>query len=334
MRIIVPMAGAGKRLRPHTLTVPKPLLPVAGKPIVQRLVEDITAVCGQKVEEIAFVTGRFGEAAEKNLIAVAEKLGAKGSIHYQDEPLGTAHAVLCAADALKGNVIVAFADTLFRADFTLDNTKDGIIWVQKVANPNAFGVIKINNEGLITDFIEKPKEFVSDLAIIGIYYFKNGENLRAELQHLIDNNIKGNNEFQLTDALQNMRKKGIQFAPGQVNDWLDCGNKQATVDANKKMLEYIKNEKLVDASAVIENSVVIAPSFIGKNVKLVNSVVGPYASIGENCVIAASVVSNSIVQTNTIIKNANIAGSMIGNYAMCEGNSADLSIGDYTTMII
>ncbi|HLP14025.1 MAG TPA: sugar phosphate nucleotidyltransferase [Flavobacteriales bacterium] len=334
MRIIVPMAGAGKRLRPHTLTVPKPLLPVAGKPIVQRLVEDITAVCGQKVEEIAFVTGRFGEAAEKNLIEVAEKLGAKGSIYYQDEPLGTAHAVLCAADALKGNVIVAFADTLFRADFTLDNSKDGIIWVQQVANPSAFGVIKTDNTGIITDFIEKPKEFVSDLAIIGIYYFKSGENLRAELQHLIDNNIKGNNEFQLTDALQNMRKKGIQFAPGQVKDWLDCGNKQATVDANKKMLEYIKHEKLVDASATLENSVVIAPSFIGKNVKLVNSVVGPHASIGENCVIAGSIVSNSIVQTNATIKNANITGSMIGNYAVCEATGADLSIGDYTTMTI
>jgi len=332
MRIIVPMAGMGKRLRPHTLSVPKPLLPVAGKSIVQRLVEDITAVCGQKVEEIAFVTGRFGEAVEKNLLSVAQSLGAKGTIYYQDEPLGTAHAVLCAGPSLAGNVIVAFADTLFRADFTLDQSKDGIIWVQKVDNPSSFGVVKVDSNTIITDFIEKPKTFVSDLAIIGIYYFKSGENLRAELQYLIDNDIKGNNEFQLTDALQNMRKKGVKFSPGQVNDWLDCGNKQATVDANRKVLDYIKNEKLTDPTAVIENSSVIQPCFIGKNVKIVNSVVGPHVSVGENCVIQSSVVSNSIIQTNTTITCANITNSMIGNHAICKGSGKDLSVGDYNVV--
>lgn len=334
MRIIVPMAGMGKRLRPHTLSIPKPLLPVAGKPIVQRLVEDITAVCGQKVEEIAFVIGRFGEAVEKNLLGVAASLGAKGSIYYQDEAHGTAHAVLCAAPSLKGNVIVAFADTLFRADFTLDQNKDGIIWVQKVDDPSSFGVIKVDSENIITDFIEKPKTFVSDLAIIGIYYFKDGENLRNELQYLIDNNIKGNNEFQLTDALQNMRKKGVKFSPGQVNDWLDCGNKQATVDANRRVLEYIKHEKLTDASAVIENSTVIPPCYIGKNVKIANSVVGPHVSIGENTVIDNSTISNSIIQTNTKIKHANFTNSMIGNYTEYEGPGKELSIGDYNIVTI
>ena len=126
MKIIVPMAGRGSRLRPHTLTVPKPLVPIAGKPIVQRLVEDITKVCGQKVDEIAFVIGDFGDAVEKDLLAIAESLGAKGSIYHQEEALGTAHAILCAKDSLEGPVVVAFADTLFRADFTLDSNKDGI----------------------------------------------------------------------------------------------------------------------------------------------------------------------------------------------------------------
>lgn len=328
------MAGMGKRMRPHTLSVPKPLIPVAGKPIVQRLVEDITRVCGEKVEEIAYVTGRFGEAVEKNLLDVAESLGAKGTIYYQDEALGTAHAVLCAAPSLTGNVIVAFADTLFRADFTLDKSKDGIIWVQKVENPSSFGVIKVDLNDVITDFIEKPKTFISDLAIIGIYYFKDGENLRSELQHLIDNDIRGNNEYQLTDALQNMRKKGVKFAPGQVSDWLDCGNKQATVDANRRVLDYIRNENLVDASAVIENAAIIQPCFIGKGVSIKNSVVGPHVSIGDNTTIEKTVLSNSIVQTNTKIKNANITNSMIGNYVVCEGNGKDLSIGDYNILTI
>src|SRR6187549_3294549 len=198
MRIIVPMAGMGKRMRPHTLTVPKPLLPVAGKPIVQWLVEDITKVCKEKVEEIAFVIGDFGKEAEENLIRIAQNLGAKGSIYYQDEALGTAHAILCAKDSLDGKVVVAFADTLFRADFAMDEDKDGVIWVSKIEDPRAFGVVKFNKENITTDFVEKPQTFVSDLAIIGIYYLKDGENLRKELQYLIDNDVRDKGEYQLT----------------------------------------------------------------------------------------------------------------------------------------
>ena len=190
MKIIVPMAGRGSRLRPHTLTIPKPLIPVAGKPIVQRLVEDIVQVCGKEVDEIAFVIGDFGKEVENNLLNIAESLGAKGSIYYQDEPLGTAHAILCAQESLVGNCVVAFADTLFKADFKLDSSKDGIIWVSQIDDPSAFGVVKLNDENEITDFVEKPNTFVSDLAIIGIYYFNDGAYLKRELQYLLDNNIK------------------------------------------------------------------------------------------------------------------------------------------------
>ena len=197
MKIIVPMAGRGTRLRPHTLTIPKPLIPIAGKAIVQRLVEDIVKVCGKKVEEIAFIIGDFGTEVEKRLVKIAEGLGAKGSIYYQDETLGTAHAILCAKESLIGNCVVAFADTLFHADFILDNTKDGIIWVSQIDDPSGFGVVKLNEENVITDFVEKPETFVSDLAIIGIYYFNDGDYLKNELQYLLDNNIKDNIETNL-----------------------------------------------------------------------------------------------------------------------------------------
>ena len=202
MKIIVPMAGRGSRLRPHTLTVPKPLVPVAGKPIVQRLVEDITKVCGEPVDEIAFIIGDFGPQVEKQLINVAEGLGAKGTVYHQEEALGTAHAILCAKESLKGNIVVAFADTLFKADFTLDTSADGIIWVSQIDDPSAFGVVKLDSNKVITEFVEKPDTFVSDLAIIGIYYFKDGAFLSDELQYLIDNNTKEKGEFQLTNALK------------------------------------------------------------------------------------------------------------------------------------
>lgn len=325
------MAGMGKRMRPHTLTVPKPLIPVAGKPIVQWLVEDIIKVCAEKVEEIAYVIGDFGEEAEKNLIAIAEKLGAKGTIHHQDEPLGTAHAILCAKDALKGKVIVAFADTLFRADFKIDDKQEGVIWVNKIEDPRMFGVVKLDSEGTITDFVEKPVEFISDLAIIGIYYFKDGEYLNKELQYLLDNNIKEKGEYQLTNALENMKKKGTKFVPGKVDEWLDCGNKDATVYTNKRVLEMNRSADMVANSVKKENSIIIEPCYIGENVELKNSIVGPHVSLGAGSKIENSVVSNSIIQMNSKIKNSVIDNSMIGNSAEYINSAEQLSISDYST---
>jgi glucose-1-phosphate thymidylyltransferase len=333
MRIIIPMAGMGKRMRPHTLTVPKPLVPIAGKPIVQRLVEDIAKVCGEQIDEIAFIIGNFGKEVENKLVDIAKSVGAKGTIHYQQEALGTAHAIYCAKDALKGNVVVAFADTLFKADFKLDTSKEGIIWVQKVEDPKPFGVVTLDSKGEIIGFVEKPETFVSDLAIIGIYYFKDGEYLKKEIEYLLDNNIKDKGEFQLTNALDNMQKKGTKFVPGKVTDWLDCGNKDSTVDTNNRYLEYIKGQDLVSKSAKITNSVIIPPVYIGDNAEINNSVVGPHVSIGNGSKVSDSIVKKSIVQEKATIKNANLTNSMLGNNATFEGRSADLSVGDFNVII-
>lgn len=333
MNIIVPMAGRGTRLRPHTLTVPKPLIPIAGKPIVQRLVEDIAAVCDEKIDHIGFIIGRdFGKEVEENLKAVAKDVGGQGHIFYQDEKLGTAHAILCAKDLLAGPIIIAFADTLFKAEFKLDTSKDGIIWVQQVDDPTAFGVVKVDDEGFITDFVEKPEEYVSDLAIIGIYYYKDGAFLKDELQYLIDNNIKDKGEFQLTNALENMKKKGAKFVPGQVDEWLDCGNKNATVYTNKRYLEYIKDTDLIDKSVQLKNSVIVPPVYLGKDVMLENCIVGPHVSIGKGSVLKNSIVQNSIVQNNSSINNMNFKNSMIGNNVTMEGKQQDLSVGDYNEL--
>jgi glucose-1-phosphate thymidylyltransferase len=333
MRIIIPMAGWGSRLRPHTLTIPKPMLPIAGKPIVERLVGDLIKSTDRKIEDIIFVIREdFGKAVEEKLLQIAKGAGIPGTIKYQDVPLGTAHAILCAGDFLEGNVIVAFADTLFRADYKIDAEKDGIIWVQKVDDPAAFGVVKMNAEGVITDFVEKPKEFVSDLAIIGIYYFKDGKYLRDEMQYLLDNDIQKGGEFWLTDAMENMKRKGSKFYKGEVIEWLDCGNKDATVYTNQRILEFIKSEKLVSEKVVVENSMILHPCYVEEGVVLKNSVVGPYVSIGKGTIIENSVVKNSIIQGKTILKNKLIANSMIGNNVKLEGRMEDLSLGDYNAI--
>jgi glucose-1-phosphate thymidylyltransferase len=328
MKIIIPMAGMGKRMRPHTLTVPKPMIPIAGKPIVQRLVEGLSAVCDEKIDEIAFVIGDFGKAVEESLVAMAEKAGAKGSIYYQQDPLGTAHAILCAAPALDGHLIVAFADTLFYADFTINTEEDGIIWTSKIDDPSAFGVVEKDEDGVVKQFWEKPKEFISDEAIIGIYYFSDGKYLRQELQSLIDTNHVINGEYQLTDALTNMKNKGKKFKTASVSHWLDCGNKDATIATNKVVLEMSRPERPKDLKT--ENSVIIDPSYIGKGVVITNAVVGPYVSIGDNSIIESSVVSNSIIMNNARVSNANLEGAMNGNYSVYEGKKESVNLGDYS----
>jgi len=335
MKIIVPMAGRGSRLRPHTLTVPKPLIPIAGKPIVHRLVEDIAGVINQNIEEIAFIIHKdFGAQVEKELIAIAEKLGSRGTIYYQNEALGTAHAIMCAQDSMTGPIVVAYADTLFRADFTLDTSADSVIWVKQVNDPSAFGVVQLNDKNEITDFVEKPADFVSDLAIIGIYYFKSGETLRAELQYLLDNNVVKGGEYQLTDALENMKQKGLKFVPGKVDEWMDCGNKNVTVETNSRLLGFLHHdgEHLIDYDVRLENSTIIPPCFIGKDVVLINATVGPNVSLGNGCHVTESKIKNSLVQNHSHIKNAHLDNAMIGSHAKFDGNFTSISIGDYSVL--
>ena len=338
MKIIVPMAGVGSRLRPHTLTTPKPLTVIAGKPIVQRLVEDISGVIDQKIEEIAFIIGPatkgFPSDTEEKLVAIANKLGAKGSVYVQEDALGTAHAIHCAKDSLDGPCVVAFADTLFKADFTLDVEADGAIWVKQVEDPSAFVVVKLQ-DGYISDFIEKPKDFVSDLAIIGIYYFRDGNRVKEEIQYLLDNDLRENGEYQLTNVLETLKQEGAKFIPGTVDIWMDCGKKDPTVDTNKKILEIeqARGNNLVSDSVILENSEIVQPCYIGENVVIKNSKVGPYVSIGENTVVEDSEIVNSLIQTNAKISNAGLNNAMIGNHAKYNGNYTSVSIGDYTELI-
>lgn len=335
MKIIVPMAGRGSRLRPHTLTVPKPLIPIAGKPIVHRLVEDIAKVLQEEIDEIAFIIGEdFGEQVETDLKRIAETLGAKGTIYYQDKPLGTGHAIMCAKDSLEGPAVIAYADTLFKADFTLNKDADAVIWVKQVDNPKAYGVVQLNQNKEIVGLVEKPEEFVSDLAVIGIYYFKDVAVLKNELQGVLDKKITRGGEYQINDGIGAMRKNGLLFVPGKVDEWMDCGNKNVTVETNSRMLNFLHQdgEKLVSDTLRMENSEIIEPCFIGEHVELKNTVIGPNVSVGEGCIIKDSTIRNSLIQTYAEVENASLNNAMIGNYAKFNGDFKEISIGDYSVL--
>lgn len=327
------MAGRGSRLRPHTLTVPKPLIPIAGKPIVQRIVEDFSASLDVQIDEIAFVIGDFGLAVEKQLCSIAEGVGAKCSIYHQEDPMGPAHAIYCAKESLSGPTIVVFADTLFKANFSFNQEEDGIIWVKRVDNPANFGVIQVDESDVITEFVEKSPVFVSDMAIVGIYYFRDGDHFRQEVQYLIDNNLRDKGEFQITSVLENMKNLGSRFRPAIIDEWLDCGNKDNVLDTNRRILELKQGDQnQIEAGVVLENSVVIPPCHIGANTKLVNTVVGPFVSLGSNCRVENSVVQDSVIQNDTVITSATLSRSMVGNQVHYLAHLQELSIGDYTVI--
>ncbi len=334
MKIIIPMAGIGKRMRPHTLTTPKPLLHVAGKPIVERLVEVLAHLCEEPITEIAFVIGDFGPEVEKKLRDVGKKYADTVHICYQKQALGTAHAVHMAKQCLDGPVIVAFSDTLFEANFSLDKEADGVIWVKQIEDPSQFGVVKLNENNQITGFVEKPQEFVSDLAIIGAYYFKEGQDLRAEIEYLIDNNITKSSEYQLTDALIALQNKGQVFLPGKVDAWMDFGNKNVFVQS---VSEILQRWEVPSKEYVIDNaSTIIPPVYIGQGVKIEKSTLGPNVSIEEKSTIVNSIISDTVIKKESELINVNLKNSMIGNYVHIDGNQkpSEVSVGDFNHIFI
>jgi len=331
------MAGRGSRLRPHTLTVPKPLIPVAGKPIVHRLVGDIAKVLGEPIEEIAFILGDpafFGDDIVESLENLAKELGAKASIYRQLDPKGTGHAIMCAEPSLSGPAVIAYADTLIRANFDLDKNADSVIWTKRVENPEAYGVVNLNEKSHIVELVEKPKEFVSDQAVIGIYYFKDVGELKKELQYVLDNDIINGGEYQINDGIKRMMANGKVFVTGKVDEWMDCGNKNVTVETNQRMLGFLENdgEALISANIKQNNTNIIEPCYIGENVELTDCTIGPYVSIGANTTINNATVKNSLIQSNSIIKNANLDNAMIGNHVQYDGNFETISIGDYSVL--
>ncbi len=338
MKIIVPMAGLGSRIRPHSLTIPKPLIPVAGSPIVHRLVRDIAKILDQPIDEIAFILGDptfFGEEVISQLEELASSLGAKASIYRQGEALGTGHAIMSAEPSLSGPAVIAYADALIRADLELDPEADSVIWTKTVANPEAYGVVKLNDKQEIIELVEKPSTFVSDQAVIGIYYFKDVAVLKEKLQEVIDENIMNGGEYQINDGIKKMMAEGRIFKTGTVDEWMDCGNKEVAIDTNSKMLQFLYDggeEQLVAKSVKLENSTIIPPCFLGDNVILKNTIIGPGVAVGAGTTIEDSTITHSLIQKESHIKNAQWTEAMVGNKVQYDGNYTRVSLGDYSVL--
>lgn len=325
------MAGKGTRLRPHSHTTPKPLLPVAGTSIVERIVLTFSRTINRTVDEIAFVLGDFGDDVKKDLTAMAERQGAKASFYYQKEAKGTAHAIHCAKESLEGEVIVVFADTLFDTSEKVNvDDADSVIWLNHVEDPSRFGVAVHTPDGRITGFVEKPKELISNLAIIGVYYFKDGAGLRREIQRLLDENITGHGgEYQLTDAIDSLLKQGKVFKAAQVDEWLDCGTVPAWLETTEHI---IAKENHAFDPAAYPGSTIHAPVFIGAGAVIEGSTVGPYASIGAGAVVRNSTVAHSIVLDKAQVEGSALHGATVGAHAQVGGFTGRVHLGDHSVV--
>ena len=321
MNVIIPLAGFGTRLRPHTYTRPKPLINVAGKPVLGHILDKLKDL---NIGEIVFIVGYLGDLVKDYVEANYDF-----ETHYveQKELLGQAHAIFLARDLVEGPTLILFVDTLFEANLSRlqQETDDGVIYVKEVEDPRRFGVTLVNEQGVITRLIEKPSSMADNLAVIGLYYVKDIQRLMAAIKSLMDKNIQTKGEFYLADALQLMIDDGAVLRPEPVSVWLDCGKPETVLETNRYLLKH-NMDNSAEVSSI--NSIVIPPVHIHPTVKIKNSIVGPYVTVAANCEIEDSLLRDSIVDEESYIKDAMLDRSLIGRKVDLIGRYRQLNLGD------
>lgn len=319
MKAIIPAAGIGTRLRPHTYTLPKALLYVAGKPIIAHILDDVVPLAPSS---IVLIVGYKGELIEQFVRKHYPQLTV--DFVYQEERRGIGHAVdLTRKVADTGEpLLIVLGDTIIKTDLKkVVAQKTHVLGVKEVEDPRRFGVAEVEG-GRITRLVEKPADPASNLALVGLYYLLNGQGLFAAIRETIDRNITTNNEYQITDALQLMIGRGVEFAPFAIDEWFDCGKPEAMLETNRKLL------KNAPSTPPIEGSIIIPPVSISPGAEIVNSIIGPYVSIAERCVIHSSVVRDSVIAEGASVTDALLESSLIGANAVIRGGFKKLDVGD------
>jgi len=324
MRAIIPVAGIGSRLKPHTQTQPKSLIPVAGKPILGHIVDNLV---NAGVNDFVFIIGYLGDRIEQYL--TEHYTDCKMSFVMQTVGRGIGHAIWLAREEVDPTepVLIVLGDTIFEADLkTVVETNVSSLGVKKVDDPRLFGVAELNNDGHISKLIEKPKIPHSNLALVGLYYIKETAMLFECLEYHIQNDIRTNNEFHLTDALQCMIEKGANMRTFGVSTWFDCGKKEVILQTNRNLLKRLE---IKDFSYLTKlGNIIVPPVHISPTAKIENSIIGPDVSIGDGAYITRSIVKNSIIGMNASLQNAIIENSLIGSDSSLVGAVQSLNIGD------
>lgn len=325
MKAIIPVAGIGSRLRPQTHTQPKALVPVAGKPILGHIIDSL-ADAG--IREFIFVVGYLGDKIQQYIVGKYAHLNMQFVVQEFKE--GAGHAIWMARDLIKeeDELLIVLGDTIFEVDLKeVIESPYSELGVKKVDDPRLFGVVEMNDEGMVTKVVEKPLIPKSNLALVGIYKIKEGKALINAIDHNIKNNIKTNDQFYITDGLMNLVNAGVQMHTFPVEDWYDCGKKEVLLATNAMLLA---KQPVKDHNGKYENTIIVPPVSIAENCKISNSIIGPNVSIGENTTVNYSIIHNSIIGAYSNLESIVLDQSLIGNDASLKGLSQSLNLGDST----
>jgi glucose-1-phosphate thymidylyltransferase len=337
LKIVIPMAGWGTRMRPHTWNKPKPLVSVAGKTSLEHVMDMFKTLPEPDNVEYIFIVGPYlGELQVPDFIK-ENYPNLKSHVVVQREMKGQSHALALARDFLHGPMMVCFSDTLMETDFSfLDKEEaDGVAWVMPVPDPRRFGVAELNSEGWVKRFIEKPQSMDNNLVVVGCYYFKSAEKLLTAIDEQMERGIMLKGEYFLTDTISVMIEDGAKVRTQQIDTWLDTGTIEATLDTNKILLEKIGSDVQKFKGSNVK---IVGPVIIHESAEISNSTIGPYASIGANCKITNSQISESILEAGCEITDAALSRSLIGRQASVKGRSdghvAVLNIGDNSSIVM
>ncbi len=325
MKVIIPVAGIGSKLRPHTHTQPKALVPVAGKPILSHIVDNLIEA---GMTEFIFIVGYLGDKVEAYIRSTHPSI--KSTFIIQEPREGTGQAVWLAKEHVGPNeeLVIALGDTIFDVNLReVLQLPTSALGVKRVDDPRNFGVAEVDEDGFITHLIEKPAIPKSNLALVGLYKIREGQALMDALEEIISRNHRSYNEFQLTDAIDIMIRKGSRIRTFPVENWYDCGNKESLLETNAVLLQkYAQPTDRHD----FQNTIIIPPVSIAPNCKISNSIIGPQVSIGENTIVNYSILSDSIIGSYSQLENAVLHQSVIGSDASLHGLSQSLNLGDNT----
>lgn len=330
LKVVIPMAGFGTRLRPHTWSRPKPLLRIASQTVLDYVLDMLKTLPDPDNIELIFIIGYLGDQFKPFM----EKFYPDLKVHYvvQPEMRGQSHAIYLAKDLLQGPMLMVFADTLIDTHLGIlkDPAIEGIAWVKPVEDPRRFGVAVVDEGGWVTHLVEKPTEMHNNLAVVGFYYFKQSEDLLAAIEEQIRRDVQLKGEFFLADAINIMLERGLHMRTQKVDIWLDAGVPATILETNRYLLEHGRDNSQQAASR--KGVAVIPPVYIDPTAEVNGSVIGPFASIGPGCVIESSVIRNSIVENDSQISSVILDGSLVGRSVELKGKPDELNIGDNATV--
>ena len=332
LKVVIPMAGLGTRLRPHTWSKPKQLISVAGKTVLDHVLDTLSTLPDPDNIELINIVGYLGEQIEAHLRAQYPRWKA----HYviQEDPRGQSHAIHLARQYLKGPMMVIFADTLIETDlsFLPEETSDAVVWVKPVPDPRRFGVAETDKNGLVTKLVEKPRDISNNLAIVGFYYFKNGDDLISAIEEQMQRDIRLKGELFLADAVTIMLERGLKMRTEQVDVWLDAGTPEALLESNRYLLSNGRNNSQEAGNR--ENVVIIPPVFVHPKAQVTNSIIGPHVSVGAGCMIENSIIRDSILEDHAKATDVILEKSLIGRYTQIQRRAGMINAGDQTTVTL